>query len=36
MCSIGFMGNSNPALSLTLCMTSSQPERGRPKSANIE
>src|SRR6266849_8674262 len=34
--SIGFMGSSNPALSLTPCMTSSPPERGLPKSANIE
>src|SRR6266481_4551115 len=36
MCSIGFMGSSNPALNLTLSMTSSRPERGQLKSANIE
>jgi hypothetical protein len=30
------MGSSNPALSLTPCTTSSPPERGQLKSANIE
>ena len=36
ICSAGFMNSSNPAWSLTPCMNSSQPERRRPKSANIE
>jgi hypothetical protein len=30
------MSSSNPALNLTPCMNSSQPERGQLKSANIE
>jgi hypothetical protein len=33
MCSIGFMGNSNPALSLTPCMNFSRLEPTRPQSA---
>ncbi len=36
ICSTGFMSNSNPALSLMLCMNFSRLERWRPKSANIE
>jgi hypothetical protein len=36
MCSIGFMDNSNPALSLTPCMNFSRLDPTRPKSAKIE
>jgi len=36
ICSIGFMGNSNPALSLTPCMNFSRFEPTQPKSAKIE
>jgi hypothetical protein len=36
MCSIGFMGSSNPALNLTPCTNSARPEGVNKKSANIE
>src|ERR1700694_1165095 len=36
ICLSGFMNNSNPELSLRLCLNFSRLERTQPKSANIE